>query len=138
MTSALPLAAVLSAAVAASAAAAAPPRSETIALHAQHGSHEHGTATLTQHGADLVVVIAVAGFPAGGTPQAAHFHTGTCADLGKARPYDLNPVVNGRSTTTLHGVDLDALARAGVSLSIHKLLANVSLHVACGGPVRPA
>lgn len=130
--------AVLAAAsLAASTAASAAPRSETIVLHARQGSGEHGTATLTQRGPDLLVVIAVAGFPANGTPQAAHLHTGTCEHLGTKRPYELNPVVNGRSTTTLRNVDLGALGRAGDSISIHKLLANVSLHVACGGPIRP-
>lgn len=130
-------AAVLAASLAASTTASAAQGSETIVLHARQGSGEHGTATLTQRGSDLVVVIAVSGFPRNGTPQAAHLHTGTCEHLGTKRPYELNPVVNGRSTTTLHGADLDALGRAGDSISIHKLLANISLHVACGGPIRP-
>ena len=55
-----------------------------VTLDAQNGSGETGTATLTQVGSDVQVVIALKGAPT--TAQPAHIHNGVCSDLGGVDP----------------------------------------------------
>lgn len=107
----------------------------TVSLHPQHASHEHGTATLTQEGADLIVSIAVRDMPGSGAPEFAHIHHGRCGDLGSATSYDLQPIRDGRSKTKLKNVSLATFAAAPYSIAIHQTLAHVSHHIACGGPI---
>ncbi len=107
----------------------------TVALWPQHGSHEHGKATFVQKGPDVVVTIVVSDMPAGGAPEFAHIHQGRCGDLGAATKYDLEPIRDGRSVTTLKNVSLDMFARATYAVAIHQTLAHVSRHIACGGPI---
>lgn len=110
--------------------AAAATSTLTINLHEQNGSGENGTATLTQMGADVKVVIAIKGAPAT-TPQPAHIHDGTCASLGGVA-YPLSNVVNGASTTTVKGVTIDKLLGAKYAINVHESAANLGKYVACG------
>ena len=71
----------------------------TVDIHAQNGSGESGTATLTQVGPDVTVVISLKGAPTT-TPQPAHIHAGTCANL-RGVAYALTNIVGGASTTTV-------------------------------------
>lgn len=107
----------------------------TVSLRPQHGSHEHGTATFAQKGADVVVTIAVKEMPHRAAPQFAHLHQGTCGDLGAPTKYEFTPIRNGRSTTTFKDLSLATLTGAPYSLAIHQTLAHVSFHIACGGPI---
>jgi hypothetical protein len=102
----------------------------TVALNAQNGSGETGTATLTQVGADVKVVIALKGAPAT-TPQPAHIHDGTCASL-KGVAYALSNVVGGASTTTVKGVTIDKLLGGTYAVNVHESAANLGKYVACG------
>ena len=77
--------------------AAAATSTLTVNISPQNSSGESGTATLTQVGADVKVVLAIKGAPAT-TPQPAHIHDGTCANLGGVA-YPLSNVVAGASTT---------------------------------------
>lgn len=108
-------------------------QTQTIMLHAQHRSGEHGKATLTQTGRDLVVTFVVR--PLHGAPQFAHIHRGTCAALGAPTAYEFQPIRNDRSTTTLKNTSFATFAGGAYSIAIHQTLAHVSLHVACGGPI---
>jgi opacity protein-like surface antigen len=110
--------------------AAAATSTLTINLHAQNGSGENGTATLTQMGADVKVVIALKGAPAT-TPQPAHIHDGTCADL-KGVAYPLSNVVNGSSTSTVKGVTIDKLLDGKYAINVHESAANLGKYVSCG------
>jgi len=110
--------------------AAAATSTLTVAIHEQNGSGESGTATLTQMGADVKVVLAIKGAPAT-TPQPAHIHDGTCADL-KGVVYPLSNVVNGSSTTTVKGVTIDKLLDGKYAINVHESAANIGKYVACG------
>lgn len=108
----------------------------TVGLHEQNGSGESGTATLTQMGADVKVVIALKGAPAT-TPQPAHIHAGTCAKLGDVyKP--LNNVVNGSSTKVVQGVTIDQLLAGTYAINVHESTANLGKYVACGNIVKSA
>lgn len=110
--------------------AAAATSTLTVNLSAQNSSGESGTATLTQMGADVKVVISLKGAPAT-TPQPAHIHDGTCADL-KGVAYPLSNVVAGTSTTTVKGVTIDKLLDGKYAINVHESAANLGKYVACG------
>src|SRR5690242_20863312 len=63
----------------------------TITLNEQNGSGENGGATLTGTDTQLTVSIEVSNGPS--TPQPAHIHRGTCANLDPTPLYPLNNVV---------------------------------------------
>ncbi|MGA8099286.1 MAG: hypothetical protein WB810_11585 [Candidatus Cybelea sp.] len=111
-------------------AGAATTSTHTITLNEQNGSGESGTATLTQVGDDVQVVIALKGEPAT-TPQPVHIHTGTCAKLGGV-VYPLTDVVNGESTSTVKGVTIDKLLTATHAINVHESAAALDKYVACG------
>ncbi len=108
----------------------------TVTMKAQNGSGESGTATLTQKGSDVEVVISLTGAPAT-TPQPAHIHDGTCADL-KGVAYPLTNVVGGKSTTTVKGVTIDKLLGASYAINVHESAANLGKYVSCGNVVKPS
>ncbi|HEX3670929.1 MAG TPA: hypothetical protein VHT92_04400 [Candidatus Cybelea sp.] len=108
----------------------------TVTMSAQNGSGESGTATLTQKGSDVEVVISLTGSPAT-TPQPAHIHDGTCADL-KGVAYALANVVGGKSTTTVPGVTIDKLLGGPYAINVHESAANLGKYVSCGNIVKPS
>jgi opacity protein-like surface antigen len=116
--------------------AAAATSTLTVALQQQNASGESGTATLTQMGADLKVVISLKGAPAT-TPQPMHIHDGTCADL-KGVAYPLTNVVGGKSTTTVKGVTIDKLVGGTYAINVHESAANLGKYVACGNITKSA
>ena len=105
----------------------------TVTLNQQNGSGETGTATLTQQGSDVKVVIALKGAPAT-TPQPAHIHDGTCADL-KGVAYALTNVVGGSSTTVVKGVTVDKLLAGTNAINVHASAEDLGKYVACGNIV---
>jgi hypothetical protein len=79
-----------------------PPASMTSAeapMSAQNNSGQSGKVTLTEVNGQTKVVIEVASGPRG-TQQPAYMNLGDCSALGSLK-YNLNPVVDGRSETTL-------------------------------------
>lgn len=109
--------------------AVAATNSLTVPMNAQNGSGETGTATLTQDGADLKVVISLKGAPS--TAQPAHIHDGTCADLkGVAHP--LTSVTSGSSTTVVKGVTIDSLLKGTFAINVHESASNLGKYVSCG------
>jgi opacity protein-like surface antigen len=130
------VAALAFAAVVQLASAAAATSTLTVALGAQNGSGESGTATLTQAGSDVTVVIALTGAPAT-TPQPAHIHQGTCANLGGVA-YPLTTIVNGSSTTTVKGVTIDTLLGGSYAINVHESTENIGKYVACGNVKAPS
>lgn len=128
----LMLATLVVAAFCQSASAGAATSTLTVTLAEQNGSGESGTATLTQVGPDVSVVVALKGAPA--TPQPAHIHSGTCSDLGGvANP--LANVVAGNSTTVVKGTTIDALLANPMAINVHESAANLGKYVACGNIV---
>jgi len=101
-----------------------------VTMNAQNGSGESGTAMLTQMGSDVKVEIALTGAPAT-TPQPAHIHDGTCANL-KGVVYPLTNVVDGKSTTTVKDVTIDKLLGGTYAINVHESAANLGKYVSCG------
>jgi hypothetical protein len=101
-----------------------------VTIAAQNASGESGTAMLTQQGSDVQVSIVLTGAPAT-TPQPAHIHDGTCADL-KGVAYALTNVVDGKSTTIVKDVTIDKLLGGTYAINVHESAANLGKYVACG------
>lgn len=102
----------------------------TIAMNAQNGSGESGTATLTQTTGGVEVVISLSNAPA--TAQPSHIHPGTCANLTPAPQYPLTSVVNGTSTTVVKGVTIQQLLAGTFAINVHKSTSDLGTYVACG------
>jgi hypothetical protein len=107
----------------------------SVKMEAQNSSGETGTATLTQTGADVTVVVDITGAPA--TAQPAHIHTGTCANLG-AVVYPLTNVTGGKSTTVVKNLTIDKLLGASYAINVHESAANLGKYVSCGNIAKPA
>jgi hypothetical protein len=102
----------------------------TIALDAQNDSGESGTATLTAEGAKTRVVLALEN-PASESPQPAHIHKGTCADLNPTPAYGLANVIDGASDTTVD-VPLDELQGGRFAINVHMSEDKADVYVSCG------
>jgi hypothetical protein len=99
-----------------------------IKLGAMNGSTEAGTATLIPKGDKTVVVIDVAN----GTkdPQPSHFHLGTCEKYNPHHEFNLEAVVDGKSTTTLDA-PLAKLTSGEMVINVHKSAVDVATIVSC-------
>lgn len=101
-----------------------------VTLAAEHGSGQHGTATLTQKGSDVVVALTMTGVP-NGVAEPAHIHPGTCANLNPVPKYPLTNATNGTTTTTLKNVQLASLLGGKYAINVHNA-DNLKIYVACG------
>ena len=129
------LAAFALAAIAALPAAAAT-STLSVTMNAQNGSGESGTATLTQAGTDVQVVLTLKNGPA--TPQPAHIHFGACSNIGGVA-FPLNNVVNGGSVTVVKGTTIDKmLFEKPYSINVHESADNLGKYVACGNVTMPS
>jgi len=101
-----------------------------VTLNAQNSSGQSGTATITKKSdADITVSINLSN--GSSTPQPAHIHKGTCANLDPKPLYPLTNVVNGKSETEVM-VNMADLAKGQYAVNIHKSAAEVGTYVACG------
>ena len=103
--------------------------SVTVDLGEQNGSGESGTATLTSDGEQTVVVIELTGAPAD-TPQPAHIHNGTCAEIGDV-VHPLTNVEGGASETTV-AAPLADLQAGAFAVNVHESEEAIQNYVACG------
>jgi Cu/Zn superoxide dismutase len=99
-----------------------------IKLGAMNGSNETGTATLIPKGEKTTVVIDVANAPK--DPQPAHFHLGTCDKYNPHHEYNLEAVVDGKSTTTLDA-PVSKLVGGDMVINVHKSAVDVATISAC-------
>lgn len=104
-------------------------QSITVDLGEQNGSGETGTATLTADGEQTVVTIELTGAPAE-TPQPAHIHSGTCAEIGDV-VHPLTNVEGGASETTV-AAPLADLQAANFAINVHESEAAIQNYVSCG------
>lgn len=109
-------------------AGAADERAVKIKLAAMNGSAESGTATLVPKGDKTVVVIELAN----GTKEAqpAHFHLGTCEKYNPHHEFNLDGVVDGKSTTTLDA-PLAKLTGGDMVINVHHSMTDVATTVSC-------
>jgi|GEM_PF-2832049 len=109
----------------------------TVTLKPLGASHERGTATIDRQGGKLIVVVRVTGLPADAPPQLVHMHRDACAAPSSTRAVHLRPLVRGVSRSVVGAPGTPGGIAAGTYyVSVHKVLAETSSHVACGGPVR--
>jgi len=101
----------------------------TVDLGEQNSSGESSTATLTADGEQTVVMIELTGAPAD-TPQSAHIHSGTCAELGDV-VHPLANVEGGASETTVDAPLAD-LQGAAFAINVHESEEAIQNYVACG------
>jgi LPXTG-motif cell wall-anchored protein len=102
----------------------------TVTLSEQSGSGISGTATLTQMGDDLRVVVDVDGTEAGSS-HPAHIHTGACPNPGGVA-HPLEAVEDGTSTTTLAGIELSSVTDGNHAINLHLSADDLDTYVACG------
>lgn len=100
----------------------------TVTMHAQNGSRQSGTATITKVGSDKIrITISLKNEPAGAS-EPAHIHPGSCAALNPVPKVALNPVVDGKSVTTID----KPTGKAG-AINVHKGNgADLKIYVSCG------
>ena len=110
-------------------ASIAPAADTMVKLEPQNSSGESGTATLTPEGDSTKVVLSVTGAPAAAQPT--HIHKGTCAKLDPKPAFQLSPVVNGKSETTVK-VSMKDLTSSGYAINGHKSAEDLKTYVFCG------
>jgi hypothetical protein len=102
----------------------------TIKMHAQNGSGEYGTATLTDLGGRTRIVVALKGENTTGN-QPAHIHLGSCAHLNPAPKYPLKNVILGHSNTIVD-VPIAKLLGGHMAVNVHESAKNLGRYVSCG------
>src|SRR4051812_11267750 len=119
----------LAAALGIATVAAAQEQSVTLTLASQNDSGISGTATISQMAdGKLQVMLKTSG--SGGTARPAHIHRGTCANLQGGPVYNLTPVANDASTTTVDG-SLQDLLTSPHAIHMHKSDDELTTYVAC-------
>ena len=103
--------------------------SVTVQLSEQNGSGESGTATLTADGDKTRVEVDLSNGTS--TPQPAHIHEGSCADLNPQPEYPLQNVVDGKSSSTV-SASLDDLKSEAYAINVHKSQSDLMTYVSCG------
>jgi archaellin len=104
--------------------------SVTVALAAQSGSGETGTALLEDVSGQVRVTVSVQNQPAGST-QPAHIHVGSCPTPGDV-VYPLTSLTGGSSTTMINTTIAELKARGPLAINLHKSAAQSKVYVACG------
>jgi hypothetical protein len=131
MCSLVRFASILQSAFVTSCGLASAAQGRTVTLAQEYDSGIHGTATTVEEGDNLVVTITLTG-RLGASPYLAHIHGGACDQPHVRSAYVLNPVIDGKSMTTLHDVSIATLSHGNYSIGIHSKVANVARHLACG------
>lgn len=109
------------------------PSKIVVALEAQNGSGQDGTATLADVDGKVRVTIALTGAQPGAEPS--HIHAGSCPTPG-AVTYPLNPVSQGRSETDVAVSMADLLNQLPLAINVHKSADELGVYVACGDITR--
>lgn len=102
----------------------------TIKMHAQNGSGEYGTATLTDLGGRTRIVIALQHENTLGS-QPAHVHLGPCSKLNPKPKYPLKNVILGHSNTTVD-VPITEILGHGMAINVHESASQLGKYVSCG------
>jgi hypothetical protein len=102
----------------------------SVSLAEQNGSTQSGDATLTAVD-DSTTRVEISIGNGGDTPQPAHIHKGSCANLDPQPEYALEDVVAGESSTSVN-VPLDELRDGDFAINVHKSAAALQVYVACG------
>jgi hypothetical protein len=108
----------------------------TLTMGEQNGSGQNGASALVDAGSgSTAVAINISG--GSDTPQPAHIHRGTCANLDPKPAFPLTSVVNGTSETIVN-VSMAELTSGNYAINVHKSAAEASVYVSCGDIVAQA
>lgn len=102
-----------------------------INMGAMNGSKEDGSASVSNKGNGVQVVVHVANEPKSAS-QPAHIHKGTCKNLDPTPWKPLQNVVGGTSTTFVSGVTVAELKKGTYAINVHKSLNDLKTYVSCG------
>lgn len=102
-----------------------------INMGALNGSKQDGTATITNKGGGIEVVVTLNNEPPGAS-QPSHIHTGTCKNLDPAPWKPLKNVVDGKATSMVPGVTVADLKKAHYAINVHKSATDLKTYVSCG------
>ena len=107
-----------------------------VAMNAQNGSNQSGSATVTDLGNGMVnVVLDITG--SGTTdPQPAHIHLGTCANLDPNPAFPLSNAVDGKSVTEI-SADFAGFTATQYAINVHKSATEAQTYVSCGDITKP-
>jgi hypothetical protein len=106
------------------------PTTLIIPMHALNGSHEDGTATLTQGADGVHVTVSLQNAP--DNPQPTHIHIGSCSNINKAPEYALVDTQGGRGDSIVRGVKLDDLLKGSYAINVHKSGFDLGTYASCG------
>ena len=99
-------------------------------VNAENNSNETGTVFVTPLTITKTqILIVVTGEPRHST-QPAHIHHGSCGQMSSAPAFALNPLINGRSKTTIPDSIGDVLS-GNYAVNIHESANNADVYVAC-------
>jgi len=102
----------------------------TVALVAQNGSGEMGTAVLSEMGTQTRVMVNLTGTPTG-VSQPMHIHGGACPKPG-AVLYPLTNAIDGISETVLDVSLSKILGELPLAINVHKSATEAKVFVSCG------
>ncbi len=105
----------------------------TVALNAENNSGISGKATLDEEDGKVKVTLSLNSSVLGvlNPSEPAHIHAGVCPGVG-AVVYPLNPVVNGKSETTINTTLAGLKAQLPLAINVHKSASAIGTYVACG------
>jgi len=102
-----------------------------INMGAMSGSNQTGTASVTDKGNGVEVVVHLNNQPQG-TSQPAHIHKGTCKNLDPVPWKPLNNIVGGTATTMVPGLTVAELKKGHYAINVHKSATDIKTYVSCG------
>lgn len=102
-----------------------------INMGAMNGSKQDGSASVTDKGNGVEVLVKLNNEPKGAS-QPAHIHEGTCKNINPAPWKPLKNVVDGKSTTMVAGVTVAELKKEKYAINVHKSANDLKTYVSCG------
>ncbi|HEV3152263.1 MAG TPA: hypothetical protein VGZ02_00505 [Candidatus Baltobacteraceae bacterium] len=102
-----------------------------INMGAMNGSKQDGTASVSDKGTGIVVVVHLNNEPKGAS-EPSHIHQGTCKNINPAPWKLLKNVVDGSATSTVAGVTVAQLKKAHYAINVHKSANDLKTYVSCG------
>jgi hypothetical protein len=102
-----------------------------INMGAMNGSKQDGSASITDKGKGVEVVVKLNNEPKGAS-EPSHIHQGTCKKINPAPWKPLKDVVGGTATTMVAGVTVAQLKKGTYAINVHKSANDLKTYVSCG------
>jgi hypothetical protein len=102
-----------------------------INMGAMNGSKQDGSASVTDKGNGVEVLVKLSNEPKGAS-EPEHIHKGTCKNLDPVPWKPLENVVDGKATTMVPGVTVAELKKGTYAINVHKSANDLKTYVSCG------